>query len=76
MRLSRTLSEALNDSQRRILRPDSAYRPGPCVDRAGFVGPATPWGWVGLVPLVIGLIGSCPLYAVLGIRTCLLSKDS
>ena len=39
-----------------------------------FVGPATPWGWVGLVPLVTGLVGYCPLYAVFGFRTCPLSK--
>ena len=35
-----------------------------------FVGPHTPWGWVGLVPLVTGLVGMCPLYSILGIRTC------
>lgn len=35
-----------------------------------FVGPQTPWGWIGLVPLVTGLIGTCPIYSVLGIRTC------
>jgi len=35
-----------------------------------FVGPQTVWGWVGLVPLVTGLVGTCPLYAALGINTC------
>jgi hypothetical protein len=35
-----------------------------------FVGPQTPWGWIGVVPLVTGLIGLCPLYSILGIRTC------
>lgn len=40
-----------------------------------FVGPATPWGLIGLVPLATGLIGYCPLYAVLGFRTCPLSKQ-
>ena len=40
-----------------------------------FVGPQTPWGWVGLVPLLTGLAGTCPLYTLLGIRTCKL-KDS
>jgi hypothetical protein len=35
-----------------------------------FVGPETPWGWVGLVPLVTGLVGNCPVYALLGISTC------
>jgi len=27
-----------------------------------FVGPQTPWGYLGLVPLVTGLIGWCPAY--------------
>jgi hypothetical protein len=35
-----------------------------------FVGPQTAWGYVGLVPLVTGLVGFCPLYAMLGINTC------
>lgn len=35
-----------------------------------FVGPQTPWGWVGLLPLVTGLVGTCPLYSLLGISTC------
>jgi fatty acid desaturase len=39
-----------------------------------FVGPQTPWGWVGLVPLLTGLVGTCPLYTVLGIRTCKLKS--
>lgn len=34
------------------------------------VGPQTPWGLVGLVPLITGLLGSCPIYAVFGLRTC------
>ena len=28
------------------------------------------WGWIGLVPLVTGAVGVCPLYSLLGIRTC------
>ncbi len=32
-----------------------------------FVGPQTPWGWLGFIPLVTGLIGWCPLYNILGI---------
>lgn len=35
-----------------------------------FVGPKTPWGLVGVVPLLTGLVGSCPLYRVFGIKTC------
>lgn len=35
-----------------------------------FVGPQTMWGLVGLVPLLTGLAGSCPIYTVFGLRTC------
>ena len=35
-----------------------------------FVGPETPWGWIGIVPLVTGLVGNCPVYSLLGISTC------
>ena len=35
-----------------------------------FVGPKTPWGYLGVVPLLTGLIGSCPLYTLFGIGTC------
>jgi hypothetical protein len=35
-----------------------------------FVGPQTPWGWVGIVPLLTAFIGFCPLYTLIGIRTC------
>lgn len=34
-----------------------------------FVGPRTLWGLVGLLPLLTGAIGSCPLYTVLGLST-------
>jgi hypothetical protein len=32
------------------------------------------WGWIGVVPLVAGAVGICPLYMVLGIRTCPMRK--
>jgi len=35
-----------------------------------FVGPQSPLGYIGIVPIVTGLIGWCPLYTVLGINTC------
>ena len=35
-----------------------------------FVGPQTPWGWIGIVPLVTGLVGFCPAYTILGINSC------
>jgi Protein of unknown function (DUF2892) len=28
------------------------------------------WGYIGVVPLLTGAIGMCPLYTVLGINTC------
>ena len=35
-----------------------------------FVGPQTVWGWIGIVPLLTGLVGFCPLYRLVGINTC------
>ncbi len=35
-----------------------------------FLGPHTPWGYLGLVPLATGLIGWCPAYLPFGIKTC------
>jgi hypothetical protein len=32
-------------------------------------GSARYWGLVGLVPLLTGLVGYCPLYSLLGIST-------
>jgi hypothetical protein len=32
------------------------------------------WGWLGLVPLLTGVIGFCPLYPLLGFSSCPLSK--
>ncbi len=34
-----------------------------------FVGPQTLWGWTGLVLVATGLVGWCPIYAALGLRT-------
>jgi len=34
-----------------------------------FVGPKTPWGWLGLIFLVTGAVGSCPIYTLTGLRT-------
>ncbi|MBE9504119.1 MAG: DUF2892 domain-containing protein [Proteobacteria bacterium] len=33
-------------------------------------GPQSLWGLIGIVPLITGLIGNCPLYSILGISTC------
>ena len=32
------------------------------------------WGWIGIVPLATGLLGRCPLYALLGITSCKIRK--
>ena len=34
------------------------------------VGPRTPWGFIGGVPLLTGLAGFCPLYRLVGLSTC------
>lgn len=39
-----------------------------------FIGPQTPWGYVGLIPLLTGIVGFCPAYCPLGLRTCRVSK--
>lgn len=35
-----------------------------------FTGQYTPWTWLGVVPLLTGLVGFCPLYRLLGMNTC------
>ena len=35
-----------------------------------FIGPKSPWGFIGIVPIVTGLLGSCPAYTLLGLSTC------
>ncbi|OGQ77284.1 MAG: hypothetical protein A2289_02315 [Deltaproteobacteria bacterium RIFOXYA12_FULL_58_15] len=35
-----------------------------------FVGPQTLWGLLGIVPLVTGSVGSCPIYTLFGLSTC------
>lgn len=34
------------------------------------------WGWIGVVPLLTGLFGWCPLYPLLGINTCPMKKSN
>ncbi len=41
-----------------------------------FVGPRSPWALLGIVPLATGLLGSCPLYTVLGLSTCPVNERS
>ena len=37
-------------------------------------GPTKWWGFIGLIPLLTGIFGNCPLYSILGIRTCPAAK--
>lgn len=40
-----------------------------------FIGPQTPWGLLGLVPVATGLLGWCPPYSIFGINTCKMPKQ-
>jgi hypothetical protein len=35
-----------------------------------FVGPKSVWGWVGIVPILTAILGTCPIYSLLGFNTC------
>jgi hypothetical protein len=43
---------------------------GAAILSLAFVGPASPWAYLGIIPLATGLIGSCPPYALFGFSTC------
>ena len=30
----------------------------------------SPWGWIGVVPLLTAVVGYCPAYSILGMSTC------
>ena len=34
------------------------------------------WGWIGVVPLLTGLLGTCPAYSLLGMNTFPLKKNT
>ncbi|KAA1191896.1 DUF2892 domain-containing protein [Pseudohalioglobus sediminis] len=39
------------------------------------IGPQTMWGLIGIVPLLTGLIGFCPVYKLFGWNTCPLERS-
>lgn len=41
-----------------------------------FVGPKSPWAYLGIVPILTGALGNCPLYSLLGISTCPVSRGN
>lgn len=32
------------------------------------------WGWIGIVPLLTGIVRVCPAYSILGVKTCAAPK--
>jgi fatty acid desaturase len=32
------------------------------------------WGWIGIMPLLTGVVGFCPAYTLLGVNTCPMKK--
>ncbi len=42
---------------------------GIVISSLAFWGPQNNWYLLGLIPLATGLVGTCPLYSVLGIST-------
>jgi hypothetical protein len=37
-------------------------------------GPKTAFGYIGIIPVLTGLFGYCPVYTVLGVNTCSMKK--
>ena len=33
-------------------------------------GPKTAWGFMGVLPLLTGIVGTCPVYRLFGFSTC------
>lgn len=39
-------------------------------------GYQTVFGWIGIIPLATGFLGSCPMYSLFGVNTCRAQSDS
>lgn len=39
-----------------------------------YTGTISAWGYIGVVPLLTGIIGICPAYSILGLNTCPMKK--
>jgi hypothetical protein len=33
------------------------------------------WGWIGVVPLLTGVVSFCPAYAIFGLSSCPIHQD-
>ena len=40
-----------------------------------FMGMYTPYTWIGVIPLLTGVLASCPIYAILGLKTKCSTKN-
>jgi len=47
---------------------------GAALIAAAATGTVGLWGYIGVVPLLTGLVGWCPPYALLGFSTCPMKK--
>jgi sulfite exporter TauE/SafE len=44
----------------------------------GYIAPGASlrWiGWIGVIPLATAILGTCPLYSLLGMSTCPVAKE-
>lgn len=39
-----------------------------------FIGPQSSFAYIGIVPIVTGIFGFCPLYKIIGLNTCKLKQ--
>lgn len=39
-----------------------------------YTGSIGAWGYIGVVPLLTGIIGICPAYSIFGLNTCPMKK--
>ncbi len=39
-----------------------------------YTGTIGVWGYIGIMPLLTGVLGICPAYSIFGINTCPLKK--
>lgn len=61
--------------QRRLLTPETVFTKGGNITLAA-TGVVGIWGWIGVVPLLTGLIRWCPAYPLLGINSCPMRKGN
>jgi len=42
---------------------------------AAYADALGPWAWIGIVPLLTGILGTCPAYSAFGVDTCGLRRS-